>query len=171
MEIYMDDFTTYGDEFDVALANLENTLIRCKDSNVSLSNEKCFMMGIDGTVPEHRISEKGIQVDPEKINITLNFPTPTSQKQVQIFIGYVGYYRRFIENFSHISRPLFSLLSKDIELLWIETCQNVLDELKVKVSEAPVLRGLDWTLPFHISTDASDTTIEGKGPYAIYYVS
>jgi hypothetical protein len=62
----MDDFTTYGDEFDEALANLENTLIRCKESNVSLSNEKCFMMETDGIVLGHHISEKGIQVDPRE---------------------------------------------------------------------------------------------------------
>jgi hypothetical protein len=63
----MDDFTTYGDKFDKALANLEKTLIRCKESNVSLSNEKCFMMLINGIVLGHRISSKGIQVDPTKV--------------------------------------------------------------------------------------------------------
>jgi hypothetical protein len=61
--------------------------------------------------------------------------------------------------FSRIARPLFSLLNKDTEFVWTETCQHVLDELKIKVSEAPILRGPDWSLPFHISTDASDTTI------------
>jgi hypothetical protein len=73
----MDDFTTYGDKFDEALANLENRLIRCMESNVSLSNEKCFMMATNGIVLGHRISEKGIRVDPKKIKVILNFLTPT----------------------------------------------------------------------------------------------
>jgi hypothetical protein len=67
VEIYMDDFMTYGDEFDEALENLEKTLIRCKESNVSLSNEKFLMMLTDGIVLGHHISAKGIQVDPTKV--------------------------------------------------------------------------------------------------------
>jgi hypothetical protein len=80
VEIYMDDFTTYGDEFDEALEKLEKTLIRCKESNVSLRNEKCAMMLIYGIILGHHISSKGIQVDPTKVKVILNFPTPTSQK-------------------------------------------------------------------------------------------
>jgi hypothetical protein len=78
MEIYIDDFTTYGDEFDEALANIEKTLIRCNESNLSLSSELFFMMANDGIVLGHHILEKGIQVDLEKTKVILNFPTPTS---------------------------------------------------------------------------------------------
>jgi hypothetical protein len=60
VEIYMDDFMTYGNEFDEVLENLEKTLIRCKESNVALDNEKCAMMLIDGIILGHRISAKGI---------------------------------------------------------------------------------------------------------------
>jgi hypothetical protein len=73
---------------------------------------------------------------------------------------------------------LFSLLRKDTDFVWKETCQHALDELKVKVYEAPVLRGHDRTLPFHISMDTSGNVVrsilkqlEGKYPYAIYYVN
>jgi hypothetical protein len=78
----MDDFTTYGDEFNQALENLEKTLIQCKESHVALSNEKCRMMLIEGIVLGHHISAKGIHVDPAKIKLILNFPTPNSQKLV-----------------------------------------------------------------------------------------
>jgi hypothetical protein len=76
----MNDFTTYGDEFDEALANLKKTMIRCKKSNVALGNEKCFMMLTYGIVPGHHSSTKGIQVDATQVHVILNFPTPTSQK-------------------------------------------------------------------------------------------
>ena len=56
---------------------------------------------------------------------------------------------------------MFKLLTKDIEFRWTETCQNSFENLKDKLSVEPILRGLDWSLPFHISTDASDTTIGG----------
>jgi hypothetical protein len=74
VEIYMDDFVTYGDEFDEALTNLEKTLIRCKESNVSLSNENCSMMLTNGIILGHRSSTKGIQVDPENVKVIFNFP-------------------------------------------------------------------------------------------------
>jgi hypothetical protein len=93
-------------------------------------------------------------------------------------LGYVGYYRRFIENILCIFRPLFYLLNKHTEFVWIETCHHVLDELEVKLSKNLVLRGPNWTLHFQISTYASDTDIrsileklEGKYQYEIYYVS
>jgi hypothetical protein len=89
-----------------------------------------------------------------------------------------GYYRRFIENFTKITSPLFMLLSKDVEFLWTNSCQTTFETLKEKLFVAPVLRGPNWSLPFHISTDASDTTIgvvlgqrEEQRPYAIYYTS
>jgi hypothetical protein len=174
----MDDFTTYGGEFDEALENLEKTLIRCKESNISLNNEKCAMMLTDGIILGHHISAKGIQVDPTKIKVILNLSNSTFAKRGTSFLGYVGYYRRFIENFSQIAHPLFSLLNKNSEFLWTESCQHALEELKSKVFEAPILRGPNWSLPFHISTDASDTTIgvvlgqlEGNDPYTIYYIN
>jgi hypothetical protein len=116
-------------------------------------------------------------VELEKIKVILNFPTLSLQKHVRSFLGYVGYYCHFIEMFSQISCLLFSLLIKYSKFLWTKIFQNALDELKTKVSEAPILRGLDWSPPFHISTDASYTTIgvilgklEGKDPYEIYYI-
>jgi hypothetical protein len=99
VEIYMDDFMKYGDKFDEALENLEKTLIRCKEPNVSLSNEKYLIMLTNDIILGHHISAKGIQVDPAKVKVILNFPTPTSQKKVQSFLGYyASYYHRFIEN-------------------------------------------------------------------------
>ena len=80
---------------------------------------------------------------------------------MRIFIGHVGYYHRFIENFTKIVAPMFGLLIKDVDFVWIEQCQTTFETLKAKLSVEPVLRGPNWTLPFHISTDASDTTIGG----------
>ena len=97
---------------------------------------------------------------------------------MRIFLGHIGYYRRFIENVSKLASPLFSLLMKDVQFTWNDTCETKFVKLKEKLSTAPILRGLNWTLPFHIYSDASDTTIgavlgqrDGKEPYAVYYIS
>jgi hypothetical protein len=178
VEVYMDDFSVHGDSFDKSLKNLEKVLIRCIETNLSLSNEKCFMMLTEGVVLGHHISSSGITVDPAKIQIIINLPEPINQKDVRSFLGYAGYYRRFIENFSKIALPLFKLLAKDIHFHWNTNCQNAFQKLKDKLSTTPILRGPNWALPFHISTDASDTAIgaslgqkENLMTYAIYFIS
>jgi hypothetical protein len=96
---------------------------------------------------------------------------------VRIFLGHVIYYQQFIENFTNIVAPMFGLLIKDVDFVWTEQCQAAFETLKAKLSVAPVLRGPNWALPFHISIDAFDTAIGGvlgkkeyKNPYAIYFV-
>jgi hypothetical protein len=118
VEIYIDDFTTYCNEFDEALEKLEKTLIRCKESNISLNNDKCTMMLTDGIVLGHHILAKGIQVNLTKFKVILNFLTLCLQKELWSFLGYTRYYRRFIDILSHIARSLFSLLNKNYDFLW-----------------------------------------------------
>jgi hypothetical protein len=162
VEVYMDDFSVHGDSFDKSLKILEKFLIRCIETNLSLSNEKCFMMLTEGVVLGHHISSSRITVDPTKIQIIVNLPEPISQKYVRSFLGYTSYYRRFIENFSKIDFPLFKLLAKDIHFHWNTNCQNAFQKLKDKLSTTPILRGPNWALPFHISIDASDTAIRAS---------
>lgn len=110
----MDDFTTYGDDFQEALDNLNKVLQRCQDHNLSLNSEKCFLMMQEGVVLGNYISAKGIQVDPTKIEVIQTLPIPNNQKEVHIFLGHAGYYRRFVKKFSTIASPLYSLLLKDV---------------------------------------------------------
>ena len=117
------------------------------------------MMMTKGIVLGHQISSSGKKVDPAKIQIIVNLSEPITQTDVRIFLGYAGYYHRFIANFSKIALPLFKLLSKDVNFNWDTDCQSPFQILKEKLSTAPILRGPNWTLPFHISTDVSDTAI------------
>jgi hypothetical protein len=178
VEIYMDDFTVYGDDYDQALANLDKVLTRCQETNLALSNEKCKMLMTEGIVLGHHISVTGIKVDPAKIEVITNLPPPQSQKDVRNFLGHAGYYRRFIENFTKIATPMFKLLTKDVKFYWDSFYQNDVDTLKEKLSITPVLRGPNWSLPFHISTDASDTALgvvlgqkDNLITHAIYFIS
>ncbi len=105
----MDDFTVYGNTYDDCLNKIEKVLKICIETNLSLSNEKCYMMLTEGIVLDHHISASGIKVDPAIIQVLVNLMPPTTQKEVRSFLGYAGYYRRFIENFSKIAQPLFKL--------------------------------------------------------------
>jgi hypothetical protein len=117
IEIYMDDFTPYGNSFQESLTNLENVLKRCEEMNLSLSNEKCNMLMSEGIVLGHHISSRGIEVDQAKVNIIKYLPKPQKKKYVRSFLGHAGYYQRFIKYFSKLASPLFTLLSKDIDFV------------------------------------------------------
>eukprot|EP00253_Pinus_taeda_P025549 PITA_25549 len=178
VEVYMDDFSVYGDSFEHALTNLEKVLKRCIEANLSISNEKCFIMLNEGIVLGHYISSHDIKVDPSKIQIIVDLPIPKTQKEVRSFLGYASYYRRFIEHFSRIALPLFKLLAKYAPFNWNDNCQQVFETLKAKISTTPVLKGPNWDLPFHIFIYASDTTVgaslgqkEQSCHYAIYFIS
>eukprot|EP00253_Pinus_taeda_P008533 PITA_08533 len=178
LEIFMDDFTPYGVTFEDALQNLEKVLKRCIEAHLSLSTEKCHMMMNQGIVLGHFISFLGIQVDPAKVQVIQTLPIPKTQTDVRSFLGHAGYYRRFIKNFSKIASLLFVLFMKNVEFKWTDGCQKAFNELKHQLSTTPILRGPDWALPFHISSNASDTAIgavlgqeENNLPYAIYFIS
>ena len=114
------------------------------------------MLLTEGIVLGHHVSSQGIKVDPANIEVIVGLPSPKTKKELIIFPGHAGYYRRFIENFTKIVVPMFKLLTNDSEFQWIESCQNAFEILKPKLLVAPIIRGPDLYLPFHISTDASD---------------
>ena len=97
LEVYMNDFTLYGDDFEQALQTLEKVLERCIATRLCLSHKKCHMMMTKGLILGHYISSARIQVDPTKIQVILLLPTPCTQTEVCSFLGFSGYYRRFIK--------------------------------------------------------------------------
>jgi hypothetical protein len=116
------------------------------------------MMMTEGVVLGHYVSANGIKVDPTKIEVILNLPTPPTQTEVHCFLGCVGYYHRFIEMFSRIAAPLHALTG-NVEFQWYDKCDVAFAELKRLVSTTLVPRGPNWKLPFFISSDASYITI------------
>jgi hypothetical protein len=113
----------------------------------------------EGIVLGHHIYGSRMRVDLAKIYIITQIRIPSSQKEFHIFLGHAGYYRRFIPNFTSLATPLFKLLSKEVEFKWDDECQISFEILKQKLSTTPVLRGPNWSFPFHICTDSSDTAL------------
>ena len=115
MDVYMDDITVYGGSFEECLGKLETVLHRCIEKNLVLHWEKCHFMVNQGIVLGHVISNQGIEVEKEKIELISKVPSPTNGKTVRQFLGHAGFYRRFIKDFSKIAKPLFKLLEKDVK--------------------------------------------------------
>ena len=112
MEIFMDDFLVYGSSFKNCLENLETVLQMCQDKNLALNWENCHLMITESIVLGHKISAAGLEVDQEKVSIIETLMSPTTVKGIRSFLGHADFYRRFIKDFSKISRPLCRLLEK-----------------------------------------------------------
>jgi hypothetical protein len=113
MEVFMDDFSIYGKTIEDSLANHDKVLERCQMADLVLNWEKCHFMVREGIVLGHKILEKGIKVDKVKIEVIEQLLPPINVKEIRNFLGHAGFYRRFIQNFSQIARPLAHLLAKD----------------------------------------------------------
>ncbi|KAL4352161.1 hypothetical protein GQ457_06G011260 [Hibiscus cannabinus] len=178
LEIFMDDFSTFGDNFDNCLSNLEKVLKRCKETNLVLNWEKCHFMVDEGIVLGHKISSKGMEVGKAKIEVISKLPPPTTVKGIRSFLGHAGFYRRFIEDFSKFTKPLCSLLEQGKQFEFNEDCTKAFNLLKQKLVTAPIVEPPDWKLPFELMCDASDYAVgavlgqrKGKIFHPIYYAS
>ncbi|GJU79217.1 reverse transcriptase domain-containing protein [Tanacetum coccineum] len=175
MEVFMDDFSVFGDSFSSCLSHLDKMLQRCEDTNLVLNWEKCHFMVKEGIgchpnrkesfsktsniVLGHKISKSGIEVDRAKVEVIAKLPHPTTVKGVRSFLGHAGFYRRFIQDFSKIARPMTHLLEKETPFFFSKECIESFNTLKRKLTEAPILIAPDWDLPFELMCDASDFAI------------
>ncbi|KAJ0586830.1 putative nucleotidyltransferase, Ribonuclease H [Helianthus annuus] len=178
LEVFMDDFSIFGPSFDSCLNELEKVLKRCVETNLVLSWEKSHFMVQEGIVLGHVISDRGMEVDKAKIRVISSLPPPKNVKGVRSFLGHAGFYRRFIKGFSVITKPLCNLLLKDVPFDFTDECLQAFHVLKEQLVKAPILQPPDWSKPFEIMCDASDTTIGAvlgqrvdKKPVVIYYAS
>ncbi|GJZ19534.1 reverse transcriptase domain-containing protein [Tanacetum coccineum] len=159
MEVFMDDFSIFRNSFVNCLSHVDKMLQRCKDTNICLNWEKSHFMVKEGIVLGHKISKNGIEVDKNKVDVIAKLPHPTTVKGVRSFLGHAGFYRRFIKDFSKISRPMTHLLEKNTPFIFSDECIQAFETLKKKLTEAPILIAPDWDLPFELMCDASDFAI------------
>ncbi|CAN6579330.1 unnamed protein product [Malus baccata var. baccata] len=178
IEIFMDDFSVFGNSFDHCLSNLTLILKRCVETNLVLNWEKCHFMVKQGIVLGHIISEEGIEVDKSKVDLVRHLPSPTSVREVRSFLSHAGFYRRFIKDFSKIAQPLCRFLQKEVAFEFDDACSTTFKQLKEALTSAPIITPLDWSLPFELMCDASDYAIgavlgqrKNKQPHVIYYAS
>ena len=102
------------------------------------------------------ISHNSVEMDPVKVSGVAEWPTPSSKKEVQSFLGFVNFYCCFIQDFSHHARPLFNLTKNDVKWRWDTEEQSTFDMRKSLIVSAPILTSPDNSSPFHIKADSSD---------------
>nr|GEZ72492.1 reverse transcriptase domain-containing protein [Tanacetum cinerariifolium] len=159
MEVFMDDFSVFGNSFQSCLSYLEKMLKRCEDANLCLNWEKGHFMVKEGIVLGYKISEKGIEVDKVKINVISKLPHPTTVNGIRSFLCHAGFYRRFIKDFSKIARHMTRLLEKDTPFIFSQECVDAFQTLKRMLTKTPILIAPNWDMPFELMCDASDFDI------------
>ncbi|GJR78757.1 putative nucleotidyltransferase, ribonuclease H [Tanacetum coccineum] len=159
IELFMDDFSIFRSSFDHCLKNLEKMLKRCEETNLVLNWEKCHFMVKEGIVLGHKVSGSGIEVDKAKIEAISKLPYPTNVKAIRSFLGHVGFYQRFIKDFTQVARPMTQLLVKDAPFNFYEECIQTFYKLKHELPQASIMIKPDWLLPFEVMCDASDYAV------------
>nr|GEY09599.1 reverse transcriptase domain-containing protein [Tanacetum cinerariifolium] len=144
MEVFMDDFSVFGNSFSQCLTNLKNMLKRCEDTKLALNWEKSHFMVKEGIVLGHKISKKGIEVDKAKIEVISKLPHPTT-----------------------ISRPMTHLLEKNSPFIFSNECIQAFRTLKDKLNEAPILIAPNWDQPFELMCDASDFAVGAEFDFKV----
>ena len=109
-----------------------------------------------GIVFRHKISAARLEVDQAKVFVIETLMPPTTVKGIRSFLGYVGFYRIFIKDFSKISRLLRKLLEKDAKFDFDESCRFAFEEIKSRLVIAPIMATPSWNKDFQIMCDASD---------------
>ena len=176
--IYLDDIIIFSRTFEEHLGHLEAVFKRLQEHNLKLKPSKCEFLRNRVVYLGHVVSEDGIQTDPSKIEAVKSWPIPKCTKDIRKFLGFTGYYRRFVKDYATIARPLNDLLigystnpkakkksaRTKMPFKWGTEEQASFDAIISKLTTPPVLAYADYRIPFTLHTDAS---ISGLG--AILY--
>jgi hypothetical protein len=159
--VYLDDIVVLGRSFEEHVRNLDSVLQRLRESGLRLKPSKCAFFKKEVQYLGHIISHEGVATDPNKTAKVSSWPVPASKREVQQFVGFANYYRRFIKNFAQLARPLHRLTEQGVPFKWTDHCQEAFDQLRTRLCSAPVLAYPDFNSPFILDTDASDVGIGG----------
>jgi transposase InsO family protein len=160
--VYLDDIIVFSKTFQEHLDRLELVFQRLQEYGLKLKPSKCNFLQDEVKYLGHIVSEHGIAVDPDKVSAVSNWPTPTDVKSLQRFLGFTGFYRRFVKNYGRLAHPLTQLLKghdnqkrKPSEFKWLPQHQMAFEELKTVLTTTPTLSFADYGLPFILHVDAS----------------
>ena len=178
--VFIDDILVFSRTFGDHLDRLEAVFSRLQDNGLKLKPSKCELFKTSVEYLGHVISQEGIHTDPAKTSAVTKWPVPTNVKELRSFLGFTGYYRRFVKNYAQIAQPLNRLLeghptSKSkrskakppIPWQWGPEQQLSFDTLKTKLTEPPILAIADFSLPFVVHCDAS---LQGLGGVLIQVI-
>src|SRR6218665_1891596 len=137
--IYLDDIIVFAPDLETHLLRLGMVPQRVEEMGLKLKPSKCQLLRQKNLFLGHIVSKDGVATDPVKVKAVQEWPTPRTCREVRAFVGLCFYYRRFIEHFAQIARPLHRLTKKGCRFQWTNDCEESFQQLKARMTEAPVL--------------------------------
>jgi hypothetical protein len=137
--VFIDDILVYSNSHLEHEQHLKVVLHTLKENQLYSKLDKCEFWLQEVIFLGHVIYAEGILVDLRKVEVVLKWERPTNVTEIRSFLGLAGYYRRFIEGFSTIASPLTKLTRKEVRFVWSEECDASFQELKERLTSAPVL--------------------------------
>lgn len=161
VENFIDDIIVYNMEFDQHLVVLKELFTRLRNANLTAKPSKCFIAFESVDCLGHVVGNNKLALDKSKVEAIRDAPNPTTKKQVRSFLGLVGFYRKFVPNFSSIAVPLTDLTKKGQpnKVHWSDCHERAFKTLKGALCSFPILKLPDIGQKFFLQTDASDTGI------------
>ena len=153
--VFIDDILVYSGSSEEHSEHLRIVLQNLRERQLYAKLSKCQFWLDRVTFLGHVISAEGVSVDPQKIEGVVNWKPPKNVSEVRSFFGLAGYYRKFVEGFSKIAAPLTKLTRKDVKYDWVDACQQSFEELKGRLTSAPVLALPNGRDGFMVYSDAS----------------
>ena len=152
--VYLDDIIVMAPSIEEHNRRLAEVFSRIWAAKLKLRPDKCTILQREVTFLGHVVSGNGITMDPRKLEIVRSWPTPRNLKETRAYIGLCAYYRKMIKGFSEIARPLHMLTHKNVRFEWTEQCQVAFDELKRRLTSAPIVSLPRDEGEFRLDTDA-----------------
>ncbi|KAL8580634.1 hypothetical protein ACOMHN_043450 [Nucella lapillus] len=173
--VYLDDLLIYSRSFEEHLQRLQTVFDRLREVDLTLNPKKCHLVRAEVEYLGYTISGEGIATSKDKVTAVKSWPAPKTLHDLRSFLGFASYYRRFVLGFAKVAKPLHQLISQtyqkekgqkrkskkvDVSRDWNAGCQSAFQALKNRLTSAPVLGYVDFSLPFILETDAS---LDGLG--------
>jgi hypothetical protein len=152
--VYLDDILIYSRTEEEHLAHLKQVLQILRENHFYAKLKKCTFFQPETLFLGHVVGRDGIKPDPAKVTAVKGWPVPQTVTDVRSFLGLTNYFRRFIQGYAQITRPLTDLTRKDMPFAWSPDCQAAFDRLKFALTSAPVLQPPDFDKPFVVVSDA-----------------
>ena len=180
IEVYVDDMIAKSKSKEEHIANLQKLFDRLRKFKLRLNPAKCTFGVRSGKLLGFVVSQKGIEVDPDKVRAILEMPAPRTEKEVRGFLGRLNYIARFISQLTATCEPIFKLLRKDQPMEWNNDCQNTFEKIKRYLQSPPVLvppvRGRPLILYLTVLDESMGCVLgqhdeSGRKEQAIYYLS
>lgn len=157
--IYLDDIVIATESLGEHFRLLKEVAKRLEKAGLTISIQKSRFCRRQVMYLGYLLTENGLAIDSTKLEPILNYPRPKSIREVRRLMGLMGFYHKFIQNYSHITAPITDLLKKSKKFKWTEEAEHALDELKSVLTSSPVLANPQYDRPFIVETDASQLAV------------